>query len=57
MNDVEKYEFDLNGYLQVRGILDPPTVARLLAAIDALEDRIRSTINDQPHFIGRYGLR
>ena len=57
MNDVEKYNFDLNGYLLLKGILDPSVVARCLAATDALEDRVRSTINDEPHFIGHYGVR
>ncbi len=57
MNDVEKYQFDLNGYLLLKGILDPDSVARCLAASNTLEDRIRSTIDDEPHFIGHYGLR
>ncbi len=57
MNDVEKYQFDLNGYLLLKGILDPDSVARCLAATNALEDRVCSTIDDEPHFIGHYGLR
>ena len=57
MNDVEKYNFDLNGFLLIKRLLDPAIVARCLAATNALEDRIRSTIHDEPHFIGHYGLR
>ncbi len=57
MNDIEKYQFDLNGYILVKGILDATTVARCLAATDKLEDRVASTIDSEPHFIGHYGLR
>lgn len=57
MDDVEKYLFDLNGYLVVKGALDPESTARCLAAAEAVEKRVEATIDSEPHFIGHYGLR
>ena len=57
MNEFEKYEFDLKGYLLVKGVLDRDTAAKCLAVCDALEQRVVSTIDAEPHFIGHYGLR
>jgi hypothetical protein len=57
MNSEEKYQFDLAGYLLVKGMLEPDAVARCLAAADALEERIVSTVDTEPHFIGHFGIR
>ena len=57
MNDYERYQFDLNGYLLVKGALDKVSTERCLATADAMEQRIASTIDDEPHFVGHYGLR
>lgn len=38
MNDIEKYEFDRQGFLRIRNILTLEEVQRLSVAIDALEE-------------------
>jgi hypothetical protein len=50
MNHLERYTFDLNGYLLVKGILSPSEVARALAATDALESRFACTVHSEPRF-------
>lgn len=50
MNDLERYTFDLNGYLHVKGILTSQEVARALAAANSLESRFVSTVNTEPQF-------
>lgn len=50
MNDLERYQFDLNGFLHVKGILSSHEVAQALAAADALEERIRSTATAEPKY-------
>src|SRR4051812_28509078 len=40
MTDREKYLFDVQGYLLVRGFLTPEEVARLNAAIDANQEKM-----------------
>jgi hypothetical protein len=57
MDDVEKYHFDLNGYLLVKGALDREATARCLAAADALEKRVEATVDSEPHYVGHFGLR
>ena len=57
MNDYERYQFDLNGYFLVKGALDKDSAAHCLTAVDAMEHRIASTVDDEPHFIGHFGLR
>lgn len=50
MNDTEKYQFDLNGYLLVRGILDPAHVHSCLAAANALRDHMAANIDSEPQY-------
>lgn len=50
MDDRERYAFDLNGYLLVKGILGKDETARALAAIGALEERVVTTVNEEPLF-------
>jgi hypothetical protein len=57
MDEFERYQFDLNGYLLVKGALTRDATSRCLAAADIMEQRIASTIDDEPHFVGHYGLR
>ena len=57
MNEFERYQFDLNGYLLVKGALDRDATSRCLEAADRLEPRIAATVDDEPHFTGHYGLR
>ncbi len=47
MNDVEKYNFDLNGYMLVKGLLQPHLVKDCLAAADKLHQHIAAH-NDEP---------
>ncbi len=57
MNNEEKYQFDLNGYVHVKGVLDAQAVAKCLAAADRMEERVASTIDEEPHFVGHFGIR
>jgi hypothetical protein len=57
MNEIERYDFDLNGYLLLKGALDKDSTRRCLAAADALEKRVEATIDCEPHFVGHFGLR
>lgn len=50
MDDLERYQFDLNGYLHVKGILSPQEVERALSAMEALEGRFVASINAQPKY-------
>ena len=50
MDDLERYQFDLNGYLHVKGILSPQEVERALSAMEALEDRFVASINAHPKY-------
>jgi hypothetical protein len=47
MNEHEKYFFDINGYIIVRGILSEMQVASLNEAIDNNQDRVRLRAGDQ----------
>jgi hypothetical protein len=50
MDDLERYRFDLNGYLHVKGILSPQEVAQALAAADALEQHFASCARAEPKY-------
>lgn len=50
MDDLERYHFDLHGYLHVKGILTPNEVAQVLSAADALENRFVSSVNADPKY-------
>jgi hypothetical protein len=57
MDSGEKYLFDLNGYLLVRGILDPAEVAACLAVADELEGYVAAHIDDEPQRSGYADIR
>jgi len=57
MNEVERYQFDLNGFILVKGILDKSEVKSCLAAADDLEAHIAAHIDEEPHFTGHFGIR
>ncbi len=57
MDEIEKYQFDLNGYLLVKGALGPEAVARCLAVAEALEKRIEATVDTEPTYVGHYTHR
>ena len=57
MNDTEKYLFDLNGYLLVKGLLGAGEVGACLAAADALEAHIEKHIDAEPQFLGHSSIR
>lgn len=48
MNDIEKYEFDRQGYLVIPQMLTPAEVASLSAAIDALEVHALERLDQPP---------
>ncbi len=50
MDDRERYHFDLNGFLHVKGILSPQEVEQVLEAMEALEDRFVSSVNAHPRY-------
>jgi hypothetical protein len=52
MNDVEKYQFDLNGYLLVKGLLGLDDVRRCLVVADAMESHIATNIDAEPRLLG-----
>jgi Phytanoyl-CoA dioxygenase (PhyH) len=57
MNETEKYQFDLNGFFVVKGLLKPDEVKRYLAAADQLEDHVARYIGAEPSYIGHFGIR
>ncbi|WP_296332917.1 phytanoyl-CoA dioxygenase family protein [Reyranella sp.] len=50
MDDLERYQFDLNGFLHVKGILDPREVTKALSAMETLEQRFVAAINAHPKY-------
>lgn len=50
MNDLERYTFDLNGYLLVKGVLTRDEATHVVAVADALHDRFASSVNKEPQF-------
>ncbi|SKA37842.1 Phytanoyl-CoA dioxygenase (PhyH) [Enhydrobacter aerosaccus] len=52
MNESERYQFDLNGYLVIENLLSAEEVSRYLAAADELEDHFVKTIDDGPRMVG-----
>ena len=48
MDEVEKYEFDRQGYLVIRNILTDEQVATLAAAVDALEEHALALVGRSP---------
>lgn len=52
MNEFERYQFDLNGYIIVKNILSDDEVRRYLAVVEAKEEHFRKTIDDEPRMVG-----
>ena len=50
MNEVEKYKFDLDGYLLVKGLLEPGHVQKCLAAADVVHRHISANIDAEPRY-------
>jgi hypothetical protein len=50
MDDFERYQFDLNGYLHVKGILSAQEAAQALAAADAFEQRVATSVHAEPKY-------
>lgn len=50
MDDLERYHFDLNGYLLVKNLLSPAEVAQALSGADALEQRFAASVNAEPKY-------
>jgi hypothetical protein len=57
VDDIEKYNFDLNGYFVVKNMLSTKEAAGLLAAADRLETHVRNSVDKEPFFIGEFYLR
>lgn len=56
MNETEKYQFDLNGYLLVKGILTPDQVQACLRAADELAQHMAANIDAPPQFRSPFNL-
>ena len=48
MNDIQRYEFDRQGYLVIEGMLSAGQVARLAEAVDSLEEHAVARIDAPP---------
>jgi hypothetical protein len=57
MNDIERYLFDLNGYLLVKGCLAETDRLACLAAADELESHITQHADDPPQLTGFAGIQ
>ncbi len=57
MNDLEKYQFDLGGYLLVKGLLRLDQVSAYLSAADELESHFLKNMDAEPQFSGFSSIR
>jgi hypothetical protein len=57
MDDTERYLFDLNGYLLVKGMLSRQEVVAFDAASDQLESYVAEHIDDGPRMTGFAGIQ
>src|SRR5882757_8072559 len=57
MNEIEKYLFDLNGFILVKGCLEVAETRKYLEAVDEFEPHIAKHIDDEPQFVGFAGIR
>jgi hypothetical protein len=57
VNDRERYQFDLNGYLIVKGMLDRETTIQCLEAANDLESHVVETVDRGPSFERHWGMR
>ena len=56
MNDIEKYEFDRQGYLVIPGLLTPKETKVLAEATDALEEHALAHVNEEPRKISPWKM-
>lgn len=56
MNEFERYHFDLEGYILVKGLLSKEETTRYLAAAENLEWQFAATLADRPSFKGHYNI-
>jgi len=56
MNKFEKYHFDLEGYIVVKGLLTKDETARYLDVANQLEAECSRTIAGEPTFRGQYNI-
>jgi len=55
MNEIERYEFDRQGFIVVENMLDPTIVSSLSAAVDELQEHAQHNINQQPRKSSPWG--
>jgi len=55
MNDIEKYEFDRQGYIVIKGLLSKAESAQLLQAMNALEEHALAHIQAPPRKKSAWG--
>lgn len=55
MNEIERYEFDRQGYIVIRGMLTPEQVAGLSDAIDRLEIHALERVSKPPRKLSAWG--
>ncbi|MEE2993425.1 MAG: phytanoyl-CoA dioxygenase family protein [Gemmatimonadota bacterium] len=55
MNDIERYEFDRQGYIIIEQMLNPPEVDSLAAAVDKLETHALAHVNQPPRKKSAWG--
>lgn len=56
MNDIEKYEFDRQGYLVIPQLLTPGEVKIMVGAVDELERHALENLSKPPHKISPWGF-
>jgi hypothetical protein len=56
VNERERYHFDLEGYLLVKGLLGKTQAVDLLAATQALEDFVVPHLADPVDFVGQFNI-
>jgi len=55
MNDVERYEFDRQGYIVIEDMLDSGTVSSLASAVDELEAHALRHLDEPPRKVSPWG--
>jgi phytanoyl-CoA dioxygenase PhyH len=56
MNEIEKYQFDLNGFIVVKRLLSREDVKRYLAAAEGLENRVARKLDEPPNYVGHFSI-
>lgn len=57
MNEAERYLFDLNGYLVVKGCLEEVVRRACLEAVEHLESHVVAHADDEPQLVGFAGIK